>query len=54
MAAEAWPPYLLLACVGLYLLAKAMRLRRRMRTTPPPAVMDAELVERLNAGRGPE
>lgn len=51
LTTEAWPPYLLLGGMAVYVLGKALRLRRRKRDTPPPEIMDIELIERLNTGR---
>ncbi|WP_058301497.1 hypothetical protein [Gorillibacterium timonense] len=53
LAAEAWPPYLILGILAVYVLVKALRFRRRKREIPPPEVMDTDLIEWLNEGRSP-
>jgi anti-sigma-K factor RskA len=53
-ATQAWSPYVLLAAMAVYVLAKGIRMSRRKRQTPPPEVIDEDLIERLNTGRTSE
>ncbi|MEO3945657.1 hypothetical protein [Gorillibacterium sp. CAU 1737] len=50
-ASESWLPYVPLGAMAVYILVKALKLRRRERSTPSVEQMDEDLLIRLNAGR---